>query len=61
MNVINLVTRLERLQTNRGFSSRVLGRKIGVGKSTINDWFSGISNISPRNAMKVTRFLKRLK
>ncbi|MEE9215431.1 MAG: helix-turn-helix transcriptional regulator [Thermodesulfobacteriota bacterium] len=61
MNTGTLVTRLERLQLNRGFSSRVLGRKIGVGKSTINDWFSGESTISPRSAVKVNRFLKRLK
>lgn len=61
MNTDRLLNRLEKLQFDRGFSSRILGRKIGVGKSTINYWFSGEASISPRSVVKVNRFLNRVK
>lgn len=59
MSADKIVGRLNRLAFSRGLSSRTLGHRIGVGKSTVNRWFNFEATPSTGGLKKITRFLKR--
>lgn len=61
MSAEKLVDRLSRLAVRKGLSNRTLGRRIGVGKSTINRWFNFEDIPSEGSSKKLTRFFKRVK